>query len=505
MIETTKSGTSRQQILKDSAHYLTSNIVTQAFGLLRAFLLPVLLGPAQLGIWNLMNVIISYGANAHLGILHGFNKKMPALRALGHEKGINELKDSIFWTNLLMGLIVGTALFMASFMVKPIYTSALRIIALVVVLQMVFLYYFCLLRADIRFNLVSKGTAALSIFSTTLVILLSYFSDDKLWGALCGILAAYPFVIIYWFYKGGYRFTARLKWAQVKDSFGVGFPLIMLGLINMVLMSLDRWVIAWQLPAVALGFYALGIMVSNMLGMVPYTVANVLFPRMLESFATTQDYVAVSGLMLNPLRAMAVMMIFLISATTIFVPVVIGTLLPKYIPAIPLIEILVPGAYFLAIAPIAGNYVVAIDHQRRLIVLQLVAVGICLVLYSIFLYAGYGIRGIAYGTIVCYAVYGLGNVGVAVYLALGRWREALQFLIHMVTLFGVMLISLKVTNFYLPGVSPWKDQLFYSFVRLFIVIIFLLPTIWLCNRKSGMLSSVWMAVKSLLAAKSKSI
>lgn len=503
MIETTNSGTSRKQILKDSAHYLTSNIVAQVFGLLRSFLLPVLLGPAQLGVWNLMNVIIGYGANAHLGILHGFNKKVPALRALGHTREFEELKDSVFWTNLLLGLFAGAALFLASFLVKPIYASASRIIALVVVLQMLFVFYFSLLRADNRFDLVSKGTAGLSLFSSILVLLLAYFSTDRLLGALCGLLAAYPFVIIYWYYKGGYKFTVSLEWAQIKDSFGVGLPLIILGLIDMVLLSLDRWVIAWQLPDTALGFYALGLMGSSLLGLIPSSVANVLYPRMLERFACTQDYGAVSSLMLNPVRAIGVVMIFLITATAIFLPVIIRMLLPRYIPAIPLIEILVPGTYFLAIAPIAGSYVVALNRQQDLIKVQLFAMSICIMLDGILLYMGYGVQGIAYGTVCCYAIYGLGYLGIAVYLARGKWHETWRFLIHMFTLFGVMVIALKITNLSWPDAAHWTDQVFSSVMRLFLVSGVLLPFVWLVNRKSGMLSIIWIVFTSWRAARSK--
>lgn len=496
---------SRKQILKDTTYYLTSTILAQGVSLLRTFLLPVLLGPVQLGIWNLMNVIIGYGANSHLGILHGLNKKVPALRGLGQIREIDELKDSVFWVNLLLGIMAGSAIFIGSFLFSNVYAASLRIIALVIVLQMVFVYFFCLLRADCRFEVVSKGIAALSMFSTVLVLLLAYLFSDRLLGALWGVTGAYLFVIGYWFYKGGYRFTARLKWSQISDAFVTGIPLIVLGLIDMLLLSLDRWVIAWKLPATALGFYALGIMTSNLLGIVPTSVSNVLYPRMLESFAATQSHCAVGVLMLNPLRVVAVLMVFLISATTIFLPVIIRLLLPTYLPAVSLIEILVPSAFFLAIAPIAGNYVVAVDRQRALIMVQVVAMGICLVLDGILLHAGYGVRGIAYGTLTCYAVYGLGYAGIGVYLARERWGETLLFLIQLVTLFGVMLIALNLTNLFLTEDSHWGTQVFFAIIRLFVVSVMLLPFVWLVNRKSGMLSTIWMEFINWRATRSRSL
>ena len=498
------SGSSRKQILKDSAHYLSATILAQGVGLLRTFILPVLLGPAQLGVWNLMNVIIGYGANSHLGILHGLNKKVPVLRGFGQVREIDELKDSVFWFNLLLGIMAGSAIFIGSFLFSNV-NVALRIIALVIVLQMVSVYFFCLLRADCRFELLSKGVAVLSLSSTALVLLLAYLSSDRLLGALWGLTGAYLFVIGYWFYKGGYRFTVRLKWSHVSDVFGIGIPLVVLGLIDTVLLSLDRWFIAWKLPDTALGFYALGIMASNLLGLVPTSVSNVLYPRMLERFASTQDHCAVGGLMLNPLRAVAALMVLLISATTIFLPVIIRFLLPTYLPAVPLIEILVPSAFFLAIAPIAGSYVVAVDRQRALIVVQLVAMGTCLVLDGILLHAGYGVRGIAYGTLSCYAVYGLGYAGIGIYLAHKRWGETLRFLAHLATLFGVMLIALKVTNLFLTDNSHWGTQTFFATIRMFAVSGILLPFVWLVNRKSGLLPTLWIEFVSWRAARRSSL
>ncbi|MCL5884411.1 MAG: oligosaccharide flippase family protein [Deltaproteobacteria bacterium] len=487
---TEPAGNGRAQILKDSTQYLASTVVAQGTALLRAILLPVLLLPAQLGVWNLMNVVIGYGANAHLGILHGFNKIVPSLRVAGAPAELDELKDSVFWANLLLGLSAGIALIAASFLVQPMYAHALRITALVVVLQIVFVFYFSLLRAENRFGLVSKGIAGFSIVSSITVLLTAYLSPDRLLGALYGCAGAYPFLLLYWYHKGGYRFTACMNWSRVKDAFVLGFPLIILGAMDMVLLSLDRWIIAWKFTEASLGFYAIGIMASNLLGMVPTSAANVLYPRMLEQYAATKDYAAVGGLLLNPVRAMAALMIFLTALAAIFVPMVIRLFLPQYAPSIPLIEILVPGAYFLAIAPIAGCYVVAVNLQRALIAVQVVAIVACLALYGVFLHAGYGVEGIAYGTLCCYAVYGLGYMGIAVYLARGKWGDTLRFLAHLLLPFAIMVIALTLTASLSHPSSAWKVQASGAFLRLFAVGVLVTPVMWLVNRNSGILSTL---------------
>lgn len=485
----------RKQIFKDSTQYLVSTVLAQGVGLFRSLVLPVLLGPAQLGIWNLMNVVIGYGANVHLGILHGLNKKVPMLRGLGNAREFDELKDSVYWASLLLAIIAGAALFLTSFVVEPIYASSLRIVSLVIVLQMVFVFYFCLLRGDNRFDLVSKGIAGLSILSSATVLILAYLSPDRLLGALWGVAVAYPFVLGYWFYEGGYRFAISLKRDQVKDAFVLGFPLIVLGFMDMIFLSMDRWIIAWQLSNTALGYYAFGIMACNLLGLVPNSAANVLYPKMLQRFSVSGDSFAVSGLLLNPVRAITSLMIFLTSAATIALPVVIRLLLPNYIPSISLIEIIVPGAFFLAIAYSVGNFVVAINRQKVLIIVLIVAMGVTLMLDIVLLRLGYGVHGIAYATILGYAIYGFGYLGVSVHLAQGRWSETVRFLINHLALFIVMIIAVKSTGSFAHPTSPWTDQVFWAAVRLLAVSGLLLPFVWLANRKSG----VWSSLMAILS------
>ena len=48
----------RQKIIKNSSHYVSTSLIGQGIGFLRAILMPVLFTPSQLGIWNLMNLIL---------------------------------------------------------------------------------------------------------------------------------------------------------------------------------------------------------------------------------------------------------------------------------------------------------------------------------------------------------------------------------------------------------------------------------------------------------------
>lgn len=162
--------THRGQIIKDSVRYLFATMAGQGFGLIRSVMMPVLLNPAQLGIWNLMNVVLSYGGNAQLGILEGMNKLVPILRGQGQTAQVASVRDSVFWTNLILAALVASGIALSSFFVSSEYSKPLQINAVIVLLLLVFYYLFSLLRADNRFGLLSTGIFALSVLSTVLVL-----------------------------------------------------------------------------------------------------------------------------------------------------------------------------------------------------------------------------------------------------------------------------------------------------------------------------------------------
>ena len=70
----------RKKVIKDVAQYSAATVIGQGVGMIRSVIIPVLLSPAQLGVWNLMSVVMNYAGNAHLGILDGMCKLIPILR-----------------------------------------------------------------------------------------------------------------------------------------------------------------------------------------------------------------------------------------------------------------------------------------------------------------------------------------------------------------------------------------------------------------------------------------
>lgn len=485
-----KAFSERHQIVKNSIRFLTATVLGQFIGLIRSVFIPVLLSPAQLGVFNLMNVVTGYGGNSHLGILHGMNKLIPMLRGEGALAEVERVKDSAFWTNVLLNTFCITLIWIGSYVFPSIYSTALRITAVIIFLMSMFGYYYSLLRADNRFKLVSAGVGAISILATIFVLGLSWLSEDRLIGALWGSAVSYGLLVLFWAYASRYRFSLNISCSAVYRSFVMGAPLIIIGVFDSLFLSIDRWVIASYMEATMLGYYALGIMASNIIGLVPGSFSGVLYPKMLERFGATKNPYALKGLFAAPARLMAGFMCFVIGAVVIILPVLIKYTVPKYLPSLPLLGILIPGAFFYASAGIPGCFVLAIDRQRLIIAIQLAAMLVALAIDFVVVKMGLGIIWIAWSTAFAYAVYGCGYMAVAAYFAFEKRIEMIYFLADVYWVFAAMVIGLIVAMHFIPDGANLQMSILFTALRLGCFILIISPVLWWSNRHSGLLGIV---------------
>ncbi|MDD5492725.1 MAG: oligosaccharide flippase family protein [bacterium] len=482
--------TDRQKVIKDCVRYSAVTVIGQGVGLIRAIFIPVLLTPLQFGIWNLMNVIVSYGSNAHLGVLDGMNKLIPMLRGQGQESEAEVIKDSAFWVNVFLSAGWGLVIWIASYAVPPLYTVALRITALVVFLLGLFSYYFSLLRADNRFTLVSAGVGGLSILSAVLILTLGYFSADRLSGVLIGLTISYVLILFFWFFKGQYRFGLRLNGLAVRRSFSTGAPLLITGVLSVLFLSVDRWVIASKLGVAMVGYYAIGILVSNLIGLIPGSIASVLYPKMLERFGATGRSTTLMSLLDGPVRVVVMLLSLLIGGCILILPQLIKFFLPKYLPSVPFLGILVSAAFFFGAASVPGNFIIAVNKQKPLIAIQVAAILLAVTMDFVAVQMGWGLIGVAWSTAGAYLVYGGGYMFLAAYFAFESRAEMTRFLVDVYALFAAMVLGLVLTMTLVPDGETAKAALAFTTLRFLLFISILLPALWWCNRDGKVMSVI---------------
>lgn len=474
----------RKKLIKDSSQFLAATIFAQGIGMMRGILMPLLFSPAQLGIWNLMGVIIGYGGNATVGLVHGMNKAIPLLRGQGNEEECEKIRCSVFWMVPLVSILVVVILWCSTLWVPTEFKQSLKITALIIFLQQFFVYIYSLLRADGRFDVVSQGIGIQSFFSVGLIILLALTLPDRLIGALFGLICGYLIVLSFWFLKGRYRFPFKVEFRSIRKAFGLGFPIFIIGILDSVFISVDRWLIVSYLDEVSVGYYALGIMIGNLLGLVPGSIASVLYPNMLESFGAGKDITAGRDLLMGPFMILSAFMLVLVAALIFGVPLLIQLFLTKYIPSIPIVQILAPGIFFWALSNLPSTYLISIDKQNWIVGFQ-VLVGLFIIAFgSLVLWMGKGIIGMALLTSCGYAIYGLCLIGFAFRLMIKRNADLFRFLFRFLLPFAVMIVSAFAANWLISQQFGTVELILMTGKRLLLVMSCLITSLWFVNRKS---------------------
>ncbi len=472
----------RNKTISHSIQYLSATIVTQGIGILRSVLLPVLFIPAQMGIWNLMGVIIGYGANAQLGLLDGMNKMIPLLRGQSKPQEIEVVKNSVFWLNSSLGALAAIALLISSFFVPAAYRFYLCLVAVIVFIELIFFYQFSLLRANSLFGILSKGIVIFSIGSSLFVLSLAFLFHDRVLGALVGLALAHIVVIGYWFVKLEYRFPLQIDFSVIRRSFVIGIPLITVGALNSVFISIDRWMIAANLGVVVLGYYALGIMVNSFLSIIPGSVASTLYPKMLERFAIRKDFSDSENLLFGALRVSAVVMLITISSVSFIVPLLIKFFLPKYLPSILIIKILILGSFFYSLSTIAGIYLISIDKQRYLMMVQIALIALLIISYSVALKLGYGILSVSGITAAGYSIFGLSYIFLSIYFVKGgSCSSAVRAMMRLIIPFLLMAILIIVAEIIIGTHRPFWGYVQFSGIFFLVTMCIVIPIAWVLN------------------------
>lgn len=477
----------RHKTIKHSVQYLTATIIAQCIGVIRSILLPVLFIPAQMGIWNLMGVILGYGANAQLGILDGMNKLIPLLRGEKKLKDIELVKNSVFWLNTSLGAIAAILLIIGAFFAPKEYFPYLCLVAIIIFLQLIFYYQFSLLRANSLFGILSKGIVIFSIGSSLFVLTLAFLFSNRVFGALIGLAIANLVVVGYWFLRMNYTYPLQLNVSFIRQSFIIGIPLIIVQVLKVVFISVDRWIIAANLGITVLGYYALGIMVSNMISLIPGSVASTLYPKMLERFAVRKNPADSGNMLLGTLSLGGLVMMMVICVVSFGLPLLIKLFLPKYLPSVVPIKILVLGSFFYSLSTVAGTYLISIDRQRLLIVIQTILIFLAILFYSAALKLNCGINVLAVVTAIIYSLFGISYLGAGVYFVKEeKAKETFNYIIGLIVPFVFMAILIVVFGTYVVSDISKIAYIKSSLLSCIIVMMLVLPLAWFINKNADL-------------------
>jgi O-antigen/teichoic acid export membrane protein len=409
----------RDAIVRDTIVLSGSRYLILGLGMLRNLFMARLLGADSYAYWVLFLLVLQYADQAHLGLRLAGDCEIPVLRGRGDEAGARRTG------NVLLGAILGIAALALlvsaggglALMQRggPIGDYDARLLGVGLVATAVILFtdqlsrfHLMILRTKKRF--VFSGAAELSAetLRTSGVIALGWA-----WGLPGGFIASLlASAAIALFLHIAARGEFRPAWdgRRLRALFTAGFPLFLSNLAGLLIISCDRVVGGVMLRGQDFSLYGFATTLMLLPVFASHGLREVLFPTFGERFGSGGETRALYPMISRSMYAVAFATPPLVAGVLYGGEIVIRLVLPAFVPAIPIMELLSYGIAFMSIASLP----VAVLMITRRAWLALGLEGIAVVAAAV-CYAGlpplWGpVVALALGTCVLYGVYGIATL-----------------------------------------------------------------------------------------------
>lgn len=474
------------QLLKDSTFFSASRYLILGFGFVRNLLIAKFLSPADYGVWVLITLVLTYGDQIHLGLRHFGDKAIPYQRGRGEATAplANEIFSGIlFFSFGAILLLLAFAAFARG--LDAAMRAGLLIAGIIIIADQVNRFYYMIMRAHNEFIRASKTESFYELWRT--LFLIGGVVMFKFQGALAGLALSSLLMTIYfsWRYRPSYRFnwTGHRLWDLLQQS----WPLFINGLLFILLSNLDRLAAALALPSHELGLYGLVALLAAVAFNAAQAVGVVVYPRFSEQFGRHGKVQELEIFFTHVLRATSYLVPPLVVGVFLSAPFIITGFLPAYREAIPAIFLLMPGAYFFALVQLPASFLMATDHNRQYIAVEVAAIVVMALSYFIGLQLERSFLTVATLTAFGFFLYATMLLVVCYKLMSYVFSE---LILKMIKIYVPLIFSLIVVYglfqlFPYPPAISWLESLLWSLRQLALFLVLYGALFYWTNLRTG--------------------
>jgi len=484
---------SRRKLLVDWGGYAGSQYAARLSTMIRGFIVARLLGPTEYGKWVALLLIYQLGSYVHLGILSGMAREIPFHLGKDEEETADEYRDCGF--TAVAGL---TALFCVVLLAVDLfawsgYTAltrfALPAAGIAVFLQNMTFTYHNIFRARDRIGPISKSWTIQGISNLALSIPLVIYWG--VYGLFAALLASNLMTVLFLRSQADWRFRFLPRRDRMARLLVRGLPVMAYLFVGVLLAQVDKIVIVRLLSRESLGIYGIASTVSGMLRYITTSASFILFPRYLSKFGKTGEISSLSRNVREPTFAFSIFIPVFLALVYIWIHVPVAHVLPRYLPGVDAMRILVCGTVFFSLASLASYFLITVNRTKPLLVGGAAIVAVEYVLNSYLVMKGYGINGVAFGAAICQFLYGTILLVVAFRLIPDGRRSVARSLLetYLPTFYVAAIVALLIRIFPFNEVR-FEDEVRMGLLRGGILIAAVSPLFVLLQKKTGVFSLV---------------
>ncbi|MFH0732461.1 MAG: oligosaccharide flippase family protein [Candidatus Omnitrophota bacterium] len=395
------SDSAKRQVFRDVTSITIATYISNAVEVLIAIVTRRFLGPYLTGIWSLFKVALEYCGYTLLGVSRAAMYKIPFLVGKKDPKAVDEIKNTtftfMFLTSLAISLPVLVSVFLLRNSVPREFIIGLVALSVYVIFQRVEMFYMLLLKVFKNFSLLSRSMFV--VVAANIFLVFTAVRMFKLNGLYAATITLSLVNIIYIYSNTKYKARFLFSLNRTKELVKLGLPLMGIGIVDTILWSTDRIMIAKMIGVTFAGYYSLGIMARTSMDEIS-AIASVVKPRMLEAYGSRENVQDAKKYIVVPTEVNSCILPVALGMAYFAIPVFVRFVLPKFTPGIIAMQIILLDVFFRALCPQTRAFLVAVNKTRWIIKVVLITIALNIILNYILIRKGHGIEGVAVATAI---------------------------------------------------------------------------------------------------------
>lgn len=396
------------QMLKDTLVYGGANYISQALGIVNSVLLRRFMGPAAMGIWSVIQVLLGYAGQASLGTTKALARDYPLYQGKGMGEKASHIKDVTY--SFCMAMSVVPALALAGYLwmnwhgMDAAYRAGILFLVFFLFVQRFYDLLLTLLRSDKQFKVLSEIVVLNATGGLIITIALVFFWN--IYGLYFGTAVLTASCLVYALKRKSYTFHFSLDWTEIKQQLKLGLPLMAVTFLISFLKGQDKLILAKFEGFHEVGLYSIAMMVNSYISSAPMIFSHIWFPNLMDVYGKEGTAQSIKNHLETAVLALSVILPYL-SALAIFAfPLFVHYLIPKFAAGLPAMSIYLIGTYFIMVSQFSHSFLVTLDRFLLTVPILLVSIAANTGLNIWALKAGWGLAGVAEATSFSFMIYG---------------------------------------------------------------------------------------------------
>jgi O-antigen/teichoic acid export membrane protein len=366
------------------------------------------LGPAQFGVWAVLQVLFMYTAQGHCGTVNAMMREVPLAQARNDSATAQRLVNNTWGFVTLSSVLVAALSALGVWWMRVPGLERWGVVVIgsawlvLVQMQAVFFQFYC--RAYARFKLLAGFSAAQALI--TLPLCFWWIPRWGIAGYLFALSAGFSIIPAAVITRPGIKLEfSRTEWLRLLN---VGLPMLPGSLMLYLNMSLERIVLASSVSAVAAGMFAAGAFFFQIGGTLWELVIYTWYSRLAALYGESGKVESLASVLREVMPGAIWMSSLAQGAVFLVLPFGMRLLLPEYAHSIAVAQVLVLAVNLWGIAQFLSFSLTIIGRQKQSAAMQGVFLGVKLVLLVLVSAIFKDAMAVAVASVVALAGYAIG-------------------------------------------------------------------------------------------------